>query len=384
MYYITKMTRPREFRQMSFDDFFSGGVKENKFSKDYRYTNDTRTVCVQKLPEKILEAVSCEYLTSILTSFNERWKEIVEKEDKSSLYYSFKIPKHSGGLRQIDAPLPALKAAQNDLKDIFTRHFHALYHTCAFAYIPGRSSLTALQRHQYNNSRFFLKEDCHDFFGSTTFDFVIKQLSHIFPFCIVLENPRGKEELSKAISVCFLNNSLPQGTPISPMLTNLIMIPIDYEIAKYIRDNNLNMIYTRYADDMLFSKAVDFNNTWRDFRKSILNIFKLHEAPYTLNAKKTRYGSSAGRNWNLGLMLNKDNEITVGHQKKKQLKVMLYSLLTSPKEWSASDAQSLQGTLAYHLMVEKDYTQKIVKQYEEKYGNGLTVAEALKKIINNQ
>lgn len=166
------------------------------------------------------------------------------------------------------------------------------------------------------------------------------------------------------------------------MLTNLIMIPIDYQIAKYIRDNDLKMVYTRYADDMIISRSTDFNGTWRKVQKDILEIFHSFNAPYTFNEKKTRYGSSAGRNWNLGLMLNKDNEITLGHKKKKELKVMLCSLLTHTEEWSASDAQSLQGTIAYHLHIEEDYTKKVIKDYESKYGNGRTVCETLKNIMN--
>lgn len=112
---------------------------------------------------------------------------------------------------------------------------------------------------------------------------------------------------------------------------------------------------------------------FKKIEQAIINIFKEFDAPFSLNQEKTHYGSSAGRNWLFGLMLNKDNKITIGHQKKKQFKVMLHSLLTDKSNWQVDDAQAFQGIMAYYESVEKDYVKDIVSTYEEKFGNGRTV-----------
>lgn len=380
MYYVTVKCSPKEYSQLSFDDFFSGATKTNRFQEEYKYTFDTRTSTYESIPQRLKNKIPKEYLISCLERFNLRWKELIDIHDKASLYHSFKIPKHSGGLRQIDAPNDELKCALSELKLLFETKFFALYHTCAFAYVKHRNTIAAVQRHQYNNSRWFLKEDCKNFFGNTTLDFTMKQLAMIFPFCEVVKDINGKKQLELALSLCFLNGGLPQGTPISPMLTNLIMIPIDYTIAKYLREEKQHYVYTRYADDMDISSYESFE--FKKIEQAIINIFKEFGAPFSLNQEKTHYGSSAGRNWLFGLMLNKDNKITIGHQKKKQFKVMLYSLLTDKSNWQVDDAQAFQGIMAYYESVEKDYVKDIVSTYEKKYGNGKTVKGILKDLIN--
>ena len=55
----------------------------------------------------------------------------------------------------------------------------------------------------------------------------------------------------------------------------------------------------------------------------IVDTLARFHAPFELNTSKTRYGSAAGANWNFGIMLNKDNQMTIGRKKKKQLESML-------------------------------------------------------------
>ena len=49
---------------------------------------------------------------------------------------------------------------------------------------------------------------------------------------------------------CF-ENQLPQGSPSSPVISNLIARPLDMALLKIAKDNNCS--YTRYVDDITFS-----------------------------------------------------------------------------------------------------------------------------------
>ena len=126
----------------------------------------------------------------------------------------------------------------------------------------------------------------HDFFGSTTLDYVIKMFSMVFPFSEIVKFPNGEAELRKALDLAFLNGGLPQGTPLSPLITNVMMIPVDYKLANAFRDfDKQRFIYTRYADDFIISSKVDFDV----HRVEKLVVDTLHEfgAPFTINESKT-------------------------------------------------------------------------------------------------
>ena len=364
MVYITVMQSPI-YHQMTLEEF----LFQNFQAPTILNTNvsNTRTYAYETVSEHFTSRIDTDTLVRKLVRFNEQ-TEALRTQERSTLYETFHIPKKSGGLRRIDAPKPELMNALRNLKTIFEEDFHALYHTAAFAYVKNRCTVDAVKRHQKNNSKWFGKLDLHDFFGSTTLDYVIKMFSMVFPFSEIVKAPNGEVELRKALDLAFLNGGLPQGTPLSPLITNVMMIPVDYKLANAFRDfDKQRFIYTRYADDFIISSKVDFDV----HRVEKLVVDTLHEfgAPFTINESKTRYGSSAGRNWNLGVMLNKDNEITVGHKKKRQFQSMLYNYVTDKRKgisWPREDIQTMQGLHSYYRMVEPETIDAIVKHTNEK------------------
>lgn len=364
MVYITVMQSPI-YHRMTLEEF----LFQNFQAPTVINTNvsNTRTYAYETVSEHFTSRIDTDALIRKLVRFNEQ-TEALRAQERSTLYETFHIPKKSGGLRRIDAPKPELMNALRNLKTIFEEDFHALYHTSAFAYVKNRCTVDAVKRHQKNNSKWFGKLDLHDFFGSTTLDYVIKMFSMVFPFSEIVKFPNGEAELRKALDLAFLNGGLPQGTPLSPLITNVMMIPVDYKLANAFRDfDKQRFIYTRYADDFIISSKVDFDV----HRVEKLVVDTLHEfgAPFTINESKTRYGSSAGRNWNLGVMLNKDNEITVGHKKKRQFQSMLYNYITDKRKgisWPREDVQTMQGLHSYYRMVESETIDAIVKHTNEK------------------
>lgn len=367
MVYITMMQSPM-YRQMTleeflFEDFHDSGILNPN-------TSNTRTYAADVVPSKYLQKVNVEALIEKLTAFNKS-VDFLRKEPREKLYYTFHIPKKSGGKwRRIDAPLPELMDALRTLKRMFETDFNALYHTSAFAYIKHRSTLDAVKRHQSNESKWFGKYDLSNFFGSTTLDFVMKQFSMVFPFSEVIKRKDGERELRKALELGFLNGGLPQGTPLSPIITNIMMIPIDFKLANGFRNfNDQQFVYTRYADDFIISSKYDFS--FRAVESYIVDTLKEFEAPFSLNSAKTRYGSSAGSNWNLGVMLNKDNEITVGYKRKREFQAMLSNYVLDKKSgetWAVEDIQILEGYRNYYRMIEGDRIDKIVEHIGNKYG----------------
>ena len=366
MIYVT-VRLPPHYHQMTLEEFLYDTNAKSFITNGKE--SSTRTYEVNYISNRIKNRLKYDskILVHKLKMFNEETSGL-RNVPRKDLYDEFRIPKKKGGLRKINAPHQELMDALRKLKTIFEEDFGALYHTSAFAYIKRRSTIDAIKRHQANESRWFAKYDLSDFFGSTTLDFVLKMLSIIYPFSEVISDQEGKRELTTALELAFLDGGLPQGTPISPIITNIMMIPVDYKLSNTLRDYEKQyFIYTRYADDFIISSRYnfDFHNVEGLISKTLADF----GAPFTINRDKTRYGSSAGSNWNLGLMLGHQNKITVGYKNIKIFKAMLHNFVrdtTNGIQWSREDVQVLEGYRNYYRMVEKNTIDAIVDALNKK------------------
>lgn len=366
MFYIT-VKQPPMYHQMTLEEFLFGtNVSEQMLNPNL---SNTKTYEFDRISNRFLDTIDVQELIQVLTTFNEQTKGLRDRP-RHDLYREFHIPKKSGGLRKIDAPESELMDALRRLKTIFEENFKALYHTSAFAYVQHRCTIDCIKRHQANESKWFGKYDLSNFFGSTTPEFVLHMFSMIFPFSEIMKDEVGRHEFETAIDLAFLDGGLPQGTPLSPTITNIMMIPIDFKLANGFRDfNGQRFIYTRYADDFQVSSRYTFS--FREVERFISDTLHEFGAPFQINSSKTRYGSSAGSNWNLGIMLNKDNEMTVGYKAKKQFQAMLSSYIMDRKNgiaWDKTDIQTMDGYRNYYRMVEGDTIDKMVEHIGRKFG----------------
>lgn len=301
-------------------------------------------------------------ITAFLNSIATQVKEMA-KSDLSKHYTTFKIPKQTGGFRTIDAPDGELYSLLLTIKLGFENVLQTLPHNAAYAYTKTRNTLKALECHKNANAKYFLKIDIKNFFGSCTEEFIYTQLNKLFPFAILTKQKKYDTILKNIIKSACYNGHLPQGTPLSPLLTNLIMIPIDYMITNRLQ----NYTYTRYADDMLITSPESFSFT------TIINVIKniLQDTPLTIKEEKTRYGSNNGRNWNLGIMYNKENNLTIGHKKKQKLKAAIDQFLYQPNALTTAQKQQLHGQITYAKSIEPAYFSYIIRKYNEKHHKDL-------------
>lgn len=268
---------------------------------------------------------------------SELFKLEVVATTKEIKYTVFRLKKKSGGYREIEAPNEEIKEIGRVFLKIMKK-YKMLCHNSVHGFVPHRNTKTALKVHQDNRSKWFLKLDIEKFFDSFSEPFLDNQLrKYLYTGTTIQE------------SACY-KGRLTQGNPMSPMLANLAFVEYDYYIDKFCKENGL--VYTRYADDMLISSRVGFD--FKAVEKEIEQILCMHkENPFKLKKRKTRYGSIAGKNWNLGLMLNKDNEITVGSKNKKVLKAMMHNANT--KGCTDEEKYKINGLLGYYKYIEPEY-----------------------------
>lgn len=390
MIYVTvRITEP--YKQIALEDImlalFQGeNVRERTPRSPY-----TRTFTYERLPERILAGFDVEKKIGLLRTFNKKHHGLMESDIREH-YHKFFIPKKSGGMREINAPDDELMNCLRELKLLLESEFYASSHAAAYAYVKNRSSVDAAKVHQWNKSKWYLKTDISGFFPNTTPEFVWNALSMIYPFCLIMECKSGREELRKALSLCFLDGGLPMGTPISPMLTNLIMIPFDFEFSKFLRslqnpENNPDekgrrFAYTRYADDMNISCGIEFDKSF--IIRKIENLFRLFGASYIIKDEKTHYGPSYHKNWVLGVMINKDNQITIGYKKKRNFEAMLFNYAKDRKSgtyWPLEQLQYALGLMSYYRMVNKESIDGVIIRYSQKFG--FDIEATMKKDLKN-
>lgn len=333
MYYLTYYSKPRG----------TVGMSEAELQKEKEYNKDKRVTKI------ITDA------TKQLPSYAKTLQPIVVNTTTVAIgYMSFQIPKASGGYRTIEAPNEQLKEIQQQLLKWFNKEAKYLPHNAVHGFTVNRNCKTALEVHKKNKSRWFLKLDIKNFFPSITSDHVRYALQHTYPIgCYMLTDVTW----NRLVNLCTYEGRLPQGAPTSPIITNMVMCPFDIQIAAYCKEEDL--IYTRYADDILISSKTSFN--WVNVQTAVQEIL---EPMFRLNTEKRRYGSFNGRNWNLGLMYNNKYEVTVGHKKKQLVKNMIHNYNTKPECHTAEFYVKLNGILGYCKFIEPEYFTPLMNSIE--------------------
>jgi len=263
-----------------------------------------------------------------------------------SMYHLVKIPKKTGGYRELMVPDEELKEFQRIILDTLQNKLKVLPHNAAHGFTKHRSCYTAIQVHQQAHARWFLKMDIKNFFTSVHTEWLLSTLQENAAICIMNASTARNFEDS-IIRYCTLNNCLPQGAPTSPFLANLAMQGCDTEITAYCK--RLGLTYTRYADDILISSPVKFKAN--EVAEAISTI--LLRKNLSVNRDKTRFGSCNGRNWNLGLMYNKDEDITVGYRAKKLMKNKLHNI--ESRGYTNKELHQFRGLLSYYNGIEPAY-----------------------------
>ena len=164
-------------------------------------------------------------------------------------YTEFPTPKKGGGDRLIRAPVEPLKLLQQRLSALLQDCFSDI--TAARSY--GRSLshgfrwlhsiVTNAMNHK--NRRFVFNVDLKDFFPSINF-------GRVRGFFIKSKDFELDPKITTIIAqVACYDNELPQGSPLSPVISSLIGHVLDTRLVRIAKKHGC--AYSRYADDLTFS-----------------------------------------------------------------------------------------------------------------------------------
>ncbi|MDP7591594.1 MAG: reverse transcriptase domain-containing protein [Litorilituus sp.] len=171
---------------------------------------------------------------------------------KAIKYRTFEVDKKNGKKRTIVAPVKKLKHLQYKVKEALEVFYNPKL--CNNGFIKDRNVVTNAQPHL--RKEFVLNIDLDDYFGSIKFGRV-KRLFESYPL-----------ELNHSVAtvlahICCYNESLPQGAPTSPIVSNMITYKLDNKLRALALSCSCS--YSRYADDITFS----FTNRERSLPREV-------------------------------------------------------------------------------------------------------------------
>lgn len=269
---------------------------------------------------------------------------------KSDYYSSFYIVGKSGKRRTICAPSRRMKERQRWILEHILEKIQISENCEGFA--KGHSIVTNAKKHV--GQEYILTVDIQDFFTSIT----QKQVQEVFM------EAGYTEEVSECLAeLCCCEGRLPQGAPTSPCIANIVCREMDKELAELAAEKKI--IYTRYADDMIFSADTDTSAYLAEITEII------HSHGFLLNDKKTRIQSGPYK-LVTGLVVGKDT-IRVPKGFKRKLRQEIYycrkfgvsaHLENSNSRKSIHFKEYLYGKAYYIHMVEPEAGQGFLKELD--------------------
>lgn len=271
----------------------------------------------------------------------------------------FLIKKKNGDDRVILQPSKKIKIIQYWL--IINVFEKIPVHDAALAYRDGKSILDNASLHKGN--KYFLKLDFKDFFPSIKYFDLLPQLQDWH----TAEKPEWEfnEEAMNLIRLsCFFSgDSLGVGYPTSPIISNIVMYDFDTKILKIVSDQKKygDVVYTRYADDLVFSTIKQ--SVALLIHKAISALVADTKSPrLEINNAKTKIGSSSGGTASVtGLKICSDGHITVHRKQKDHVRLMLS--LYKKGELNPNEHSSVLGHLAYLHYVDSAFYTKLQNKF---------------------
>lgn len=270
--------------------------------------------------EKLKAAKDRKELAALLGYKPSSLTSIIFQTPAKDRYTTFDIPKKSGGMRTIKAPDAKLKKLQSHLSHLLYECLEEIEKDrdakpLSFGFRRDRWIADNATRHK--RRRWVLNLDLVDFFPSFNFGRVRGYFLKDKSFAL---NP---EVATTIAQIACDGTALPQGSPCSPVISELIAQILDMRLVRLAK--KYGVTYTRYADDITFSTSQ------RDFPAGLAApdaadaavwhlseqlLGKIAASGFAVNPSKTRMQFRGSRQAVTGLIVNEKVNIASDYYRK--------------------------------------------------------------------
>lgn len=181
------------------------------------------------------------------------WSTIKEQLEQGTYYpkavRKVEIPKPGGGMRMLGIPTAVDRLITQGIQQVLSRIWEETFSESSYGFRPGRSAADAVrkaQMYQEEGLKVVLDIDLSKFFDEVNHSRLMSRL---------MEHTPGERQLHRLIDrylkvgimegglISSRDKGTPQGSPLSPLLSNIVLDELDKELEK--RGHK----FVRYADD---------------------------------------------------------------------------------------------------------------------------------------
>lgn len=291
------------------------------------------------------------------------------KVSRTNHYHTFEIPKKSGGKRKISAPKRRIKALQLWILDNILSCVPLTGQ--AHGFIRQRSIITNAQPHMGKD--IVINVDLKDFFPGIDYKRVkglfhkfgySEQMSTIFAIICTQAETETVEMDGVTYYIQKGKRFLPQGSPASPAISNLIAYRLDKKVQGLA--SKLNFTYTRYADDLSFSTSGDNEKNVTSLLHFLRKI--IQSEGLSINPEKTHIMRKGGLQKVTGIVVNR--KLNVERTLLRKFRALLHNIETNGwngQKWGKTDnlLYAVEGYIHFIKMVNPEKSSKFQEQWKK-------------------
>ena len=225
------------------------------------------------------------------------------------------IPKSGGGMRKLGIPTVIDRLVQQAILQVLQPIFEMRFSKSSFGFRPGRSAHQAVKQAQsyvQEGNRIVVDIDLEKFFDRVNHDILMSKLAK------VIEDKRLLKIIRAFLNARIMKHGIcaervegtPQGGPLSPLLSNIMLDELDKELEK--RGHK----FCRYADDCnVYVKTLRAGErVMKSLKQFLSNKLRLK-----VNDGKSAVSKVTERQF-LGFRIQQNGEINLSEKTKRNVK----------------------------------------------------------------
>jgi group II intron reverse transcriptase/maturase len=240
------------------------------------------------------------------------------------------IPKAGGGERELNIPTTQDRLIQQAIAQPLGEVFEPLFSEHSYGYRPGRSAHEAVrQMKRYvteEGKRWVVDLDVHRFFDEVSHDILMHLVSQEVRNKQVLRLIGRYLRAGKLVNnrkVRHTGKGVPQGGPLSPLLANIYLSPLDRELEER------GWAFIRYADDITL-----YAETQEEAETMLRSIATWIESNLKLRVNHRKSGTRPPEEGSfLGYRMEREGKLALSKKTVERFKAHVRALLDARRPW---------------------------------------------------